>query len=428
MRFCGPCCIGSGDVLRPTVLFVDDNTSIIREVRIALRHAPFEVLAANSAGEAMAVLRRQRVDVVVSDEQLPGIGGAQFLAVVRAESPHSRRIIVTDPTSVETTIAAVNEAQVFRVVAKPYVPIDLLDQINAALAAGPDPDRRIPDGIDEEPDAQLLVDFEEALGGMYMAYQPIYSPDLDRVSAYEALMRLQHPVLATPIDLIEAATKLGRQAHLDHHVCNLVSDEIAAADHDARILVNLLPESLEDGSLLTEGSPLLAHADRVGLEVTERVPLDAHGSAGAKLNELREAGFCLVLDDLGAGYSGLNSFANVLPEVVKFDMELVSGIEQSETKTKLVSTLVMLCQDLGILTVAEGVETAAEYEHLLELGCDLFQGYFIARPAKPWTSLNAEFLELIGRSGRTGGQRKLSVVVDDGDNSGGSKLQSNRTA
>ena len=415
-------------MIRPAVLFVDDNTSIIREVRIALRHAPFEVLTANSAGEAMAVLRRQSVDVVVSDEQLPGIGGAQFLAVVRAESPASRRIIVTDPTSVEVTVAAVNEAQVFRVVPKPYAPVDLLDQINAALAAGPDPDRRVPEHGEDEPDLQLIADFEEALDGMHMVYQPIYSPSLDRVSAYEALMRLQHPVLATPIDLIEAATKLGMQAQLDHHVCNLVSEEIAKADHDARILVNLLPESLEDGSLLTDGSPLLAHADRVGLEVTERVPLNAHGSAGAKLNELRDAGFCLVLDDLGAGYSGLNSFANILPEVVKFDMELVSGIEQSETKTKLVSTLVMLCQDLGILTVAEGVETAHEYEHLLELGCDLFQGYFVARPAKPWTPLNAEFLELIGRTGRTGGQPKLSVVVDDGDDAAGTKLQSNRSA
>ena len=415
-------------MLRSSVLFVDDNTSIIREVRIALRHAPFEVLTANSAGEAMAILRQQTVDVVISDEQLPGIGGAQFLAVVRAESPASRRIIVTDPTSVEVTVAAVNEAQVFRVIPKPYASMDLLDQINAALAAGPDPDRRGPERSNEEPDHQLLADFEEALDGMHMAYQPIYSPSQDRVSAYEALMRLQHPVLATPIDLIEAATKLGLQARLDHHVCNLVSDEIAPADHDARILVNLLPESLEDGSLLTEGSPLLAHADRVGLEVTERVPLNAHGSAGAKLNELRVAGFCLVLDDLGAGYSGLNSFANILPEVVKFDMELVSGIEQSETKTKLVSTLVMLCQDLGILTVAEGVETAHEYEHLLELGCDLFQGYFIARPAKPWTPLNAEFIELIGRSGLTGGQPKLSVVVDDGDGSAGTKLQTNRSA
>lgn len=415
-------------MLSPTVLFVDDNTSIVREVRIALRHAPFEVLTATSAGEAMAILRQQIIDVVVSDEQLPGIGGPQFLAVVRAESPQTRRIMLADPSSIETTIAAVNDAQVFRVVTKPYAPANLLDQINAALAAGPDPDRKRPDRQHEESDLQLAVDFEEALEGLRMAYQPIYSPDQDRVSAYEALMRSQHPVLASPIDLIEAATKLGRQAQLDHHVCNLVSEEIAAADHDARIFVNLLPESLEDGSLLTEGSPLLVHAERVGLEVTERVPLNAHGSAGAKLNELREAGFCLVLDDLGAGYSGLNSFANVLPEVVKFDMELVSGVEQSETKTKLVSTLVMLCQDLGILTVAEGVETADEYEHLLELGCDLFQGYFIARPAKPWTPLNAEFLELIGRTGATGGQPKLSVVVDDGDGSAGTELKSNRSA
>lgn len=418
-------------MLTSTVLFVDDNPSIIREVRIALRHAPFEVVTANSAGEAMAILRQQPVDVVVSDEQLPGIGGPQFLALVRAESPDARRIILVDGASIETTVAAVNEAQVFRVLTKPYKSVELLESVSTALAAGPDPDRYVAEQQSAEPDLEMLADFEDALSGLRMAYQPIYCPSEDRVFAYEALMRSYHPVLASPIDLIDTATRLGKQAALDRHVCDLVSEEIAAAEHDARIFVNLLPESLEDGSLLAEGSSLLTHAGRVGLEVTERVPLNAHGSAGIKLNELRDAGFCMVLDDLGAGYSGLNSFANVLPEVVKFDMELVSGVEQSETKTKLVATLVSLCHDLGIVTVAEGVETAEEYEHLLGLGCDLFQGYFIARPAEPWTPLNDAFLALIHAAGGTGGesgQPKLSVVVDDADGAVGSKLKPNRIA
>ena len=83
---------------------------------------------------------------------------------------------------------------------------------------------------------------------------------------------------------------------------------------------------------------------------------------------------------IGAGYAGLTSFATLAPDVVKFDMELVRDISESDTRSKLVASMVAVCRELGILSLAEGVETDSELHHLEELGCDLFQGYRIAKP------------------------------------------------
>jgi EAL domain-containing protein (putative c-di-GMP-specific phosphodiesterase class I) len=99
---------------------------------------------------------------------------------------------------------------------------------------------------------------------------------------------------------------------------------------------------------------------------------------------LRELGFRVAVDDLGAGYSGLSSFAQLEPEVVKLDMSLVRDVNQSNTKQKLIRSMTAVCKDMGSLVVAEGVETIEERECLVELGCDLLQGYLLAKPGPPF--------------------------------------------
>ena len=95
-------------------------------------------------------------------------------------------------------------------------------------------------------------------------------------------------------------------------------------------------------------------------------------------------GFRIAVDDLGAGYAGLTSFALLEPEIVKLDMTLVRDIHESATKQKLVKSMAALCKDMGMVVVAEGVETTAERDVLAGLGCDLMQGYLFAKPGKPF--------------------------------------------
>jgi len=122
----------------------------------------------------------------------------------------------------------------------------------------------------------------------------------------------------------------------------------------------------------------------VVLEITERAALDRIDEPMLRMKRLRAMGYRIAVDDLGAGYAGLTSFAQLEPEVVKVDMSLVRGIHLSQTKQKLIRSIVELCRDLKIQIVAEGIETVEERNALIRLGGDLCQGYFFARPERPF--------------------------------------------
>jgi EAL domain-containing protein (putative c-di-GMP-specific phosphodiesterase class I) len=126
----------------------------------------------------------------------------------------------------------------------------------------------------------------------------------------------------------------------------------------------------------------------VVLEITERTSLDTFRDLAARIALLRQMGFRIALDDLGAGYAGLTSFTSLEPEFIKLDMSLVREIHDDRTKQKIVRAMVNLCHDMGKQIIAEGVETREEHDALVALGCDFLQGYFFGRPAKTFAPPN----------------------------------------
>jgi EAL domain-containing protein (putative c-di-GMP-specific phosphodiesterase class I) len=117
------------------------------------------------------------------------------------------------------------------------------------------------------------------------------------------------------------------------------------------------------------------------LEITERSLLEEVPSAHARIQSLRKLGFRLAIDDLGAGYAGLNSWAQLEPDLVKLDMTLVRDINLMPIKRSLVKAMIDVCRDLDVALIAEGIETVEERDALRELRCPLMQGYLFARPA-----------------------------------------------
>ena len=141
---------------------------------------------------------------------------------------------------------------------------------------------------------------------------------------------------------------------------------------------------LDDDTLFQAGSPLSRHAKSVVLEITERAPIERIRDVGSRVAQLRALGYRIAVDDLGAGYAGLASFAHLEPEVVKVDMSLVRNLDRSATKQKLLGSIITLCRDLSIQIIAEGIETVQERDTLIRLGGDLCQGYLFARPGRPF--------------------------------------------
>jgi len=115
------------------VLFVDDEPHVTEALKRVLRKQPYEVLSANSAEGALEILAREPVDVVVSDERMPGMSGSQFLAIVCRDYPDTIRMMLTGHASLEAAIRAINEGEIYRFFTKPCNEVDLAVTIRQAL-------------------------------------------------------------------------------------------------------------------------------------------------------------------------------------------------------------------------------------------------------------------------------------------------------
>jgi len=116
-----------------TVLFVDDEPDVTDGLKRKLRKEPYRILRANSADDALNILESEKVDVVVSDEQMPGMKGSEFLAVVRQKYPGSIRMILTGHASLDAAVKAVNEGRIYRFLIKPCNDAELAVTIRQAL-------------------------------------------------------------------------------------------------------------------------------------------------------------------------------------------------------------------------------------------------------------------------------------------------------
>jgi two-component system probable response regulator PhcQ len=126
--------MSAASVSTATILLVDDEPHVTDALKRALRREPYEFLTATSGAAAQQILDRQHVDVVVSDEQMPGISGSEFLSSVRKQFPHTIRMILSGQASLEAAVRAINEGEVYRFFLKPCNPTDLIFTIQQALS------------------------------------------------------------------------------------------------------------------------------------------------------------------------------------------------------------------------------------------------------------------------------------------------------
>lgn len=361
------------------VLVVDDDDLVRGAVVRMIRADGRTVLAAGSAEEALRIAGSEELDVVISDLRMPGIDGLMLLTKLRENNLDLPVIFLTGSPSIETAASAVAQGA-FRYLLKPIDRAELtatLDQAERVRALSRARDPR--DGRNA-----LEANFRSAIDKMWMALQPIVQADSGTVIGYEALLRSREPSLPHPGAVLDAAEKLSAVHTLGRKVRGMIAEIVGAGPEEATYFVNLHPSDLADEELADASAPLSQFASRIVLELTERATLEGVGDLQRRMSALRTLGYRIAIDDLGAGYAGLSYFAVVRPEIVKIDMSLVRGVDGDEIKQRVISSIVLLARSMGIRVVAEGVETAAELDSLVGLGCDLLQGYLIARPGPPY--------------------------------------------
>ncbi len=360
------------------MLFLDDEQAIVDGLARAMRHESFGVIVATNVAEALEILARQPIAVVVSDEDMPEMRGSEFLTLVATRHHRVERIMLTGKGSMQTAIAAINDAQVFRYHVKPCHPGELAASIHAAIERVVTPDRGAPDsgaGLDS-------TDLDEALARSFVVLQPIVRSGPRSLYAHEVLIRCDDSPLATAEGLVNAAIRRQRCVGLDRVVRGHVAELAPSLPEEHLIFVNIFAESLGDSRLGSGGDPLDAFASRVVLELTEWSALDYIGAVDARLEALRAHGYRFAIDDFGSGYASLSSLDAIQPEVIKLDAALVRGIDRSDHRSALVAALTSYASATGALTVGEGVETAEEATTLESVGCDLLQGYHLGRPGR----------------------------------------------
>jgi EAL domain-containing protein (putative c-di-GMP-specific phosphodiesterase class I) len=366
------------------VLIVEDDVDLAHLFRSVLRAAGFDVECASDGRAAIDRFRQSGYDLVITDLTMPNMDGLELLRSVRRIDLDIPVVIVTAAPGVDSAIRAI-EYGALRYLPKPIKNQDLIDVARQAvslyelarmkrraLAMMGDQSRSVGD------QAGLDALFQNALDALFMSYQPIISWSKREIVGYEALVRSREARMGTPAVLFDAAKRLNRFQELSRRIRVLAANSFT--NNSLRLFINVDASDLEDELLYDEASLLAQMSDRVVVELTERVSLDTVKDAHKRVSKLRDMGYQIAIDDLGAGYAGLSYFGAIEPDVCKLDMTLVRGVHSSVTKQKIVGSITRMCHELGIEPVCEGVETAAERDTLLELGCDLLQGYLFARP------------------------------------------------
>jgi EAL domain-containing protein (putative c-di-GMP-specific phosphodiesterase class I) len=370
------------------VLVVDENAVMRSALRRMLAHAGFSVESSDSSRAALERLGARRFDAIVSD--LPPRETFEFVQRVRQGEALVPVVMLLEAPAVPDAMEARRCGGLF-VLRKPGGLRQLVGTVSEACAA-----HRLTRleqsafELSAEHDGRLeeaCRDFGAAFDGIHMLFQPIVDYSSRTLFGHEALVRATPGPASDPVQLFDAAERLGRVRELGRRIRGIVADVMTKAPGDSLVFVNLHPLELGDDDLLRASAPLARHAHRVVLEVTERRSLERISGLRRRIDRLRELGFRIAVDDLGSGYAGLASLSHLAPDVTKLDMSLVRGIDRAPRNERIVSALISLCDgELGIPVICEGVETAAERDTLQRIGGHLLQGYLFGRPESGFPS------------------------------------------
>ncbi len=211
------------------------------------------------------------------------------------------------------------------------------------------------------------------VGGFDAHFQPIVDMCDGRILAFEALARFDDGT--RPDVMFDAAASVDRMAELEIATARRAVERARGLPPGIEVHVNVSPTTATRPEL----AEILAASDRpITLEVTENEPLSPN--TAERIRATLPPDSSLAVDDVGAGYAGLNLLLAVRPDIIKIDRAIVSSVHHDPARQAIVAGLVQFARSIGATTVAEGIELVEEAETLLHLGINRGQGYLFARP------------------------------------------------
>jgi diguanylate cyclase (GGDEF)-like protein/PAS domain S-box-containing protein len=400
------------------VLFIDiDSFKLIND---AIGH---------HAGDQLLVDAAQRLQHhLVLGDSIARFGGDEFVVLLQGEKRSQEAMLIEAERLIEVfTPPFIVEGREYLITASAGIAIsdgfnspgDLLRDADAAMYVAKERGGARVQCFDAALRTRLLERISiahdlrdcESRGELRVQYQPLLTASGRRLVGAEALLRWEHPTrgLVSPGDFIPVAEETGLIVPIGTWVldeslrqlrCWLDDlndpDDQAGDQGDLSIAVNLSSLQLQSPGIVTLVEEML-HRHRIPphllvLELTESMVMNDAESSNGTLHQLRELGVALAIDDFGTGYSSLAYLRQLPINLLKIDRSFIEAMTDSERDRRVVAVICSLGHELGMETIAEGIETERQLEMLRGMRCDLVQGFHLGRPTTP--EAIAKLLEL----------------------------------
>lgn len=357
----------------------------------------------HSAGDAILRSIAERLDGLASGGRLVGrIGGDEFVILIPAPDPGEARRVAAEVLELASQATKIGAHQIAMDIS---IGISLcsrgsrtgqqvLTEADTAMykAKALGGAQAVTFGRDLEERATRRFDVEEQLRSaldrnlVSAVFQPIVSLIDGRVQGVEALMRLDtdQGEKVYPIEFLDIAAELGLLLELDRRILGLAMLAFRTLDSSMSVSVNAAPSELLDPSFardvlaMTEGASF--DPTRLTIEITETSALTDLQRTTQNLRALRSEGVSIALDDFGTGFSSLSHLRSLPIDSVKIDCSFTASVVTDTATRAVIAGIVHMCANMGLVLVAEGIETAEQLATLRDLGCVTGQGYLFHRP------------------------------------------------
>lgn len=215
-------------------------------------------------------------------------------------------------------------------------------------------------------------------GLLSSVYQPIRNFTENRAIGFECLTRFMVEPRRSPDVWFNEAASVGLGIDLETAAIELALSASMELPSDCYLSVNASPELIMSGRL----NAIATHhvGRKLIVELTEHAPVEDYEQLLVKLDELRQQGALIAIDDAGAGYAGLQHIVRLRPDIIKLDIALIRAIDTDSARRALVAALIFFARETGCRIVAEGIETTSELNVLRTLGVNMGQGYLFSKP------------------------------------------------
>ena len=380
------------------ILVVDDstaNTALLEQILTRARLGV--VVACNEPRELPALMRDTRPDIILLDLHMPHVNGFELLEDIgrQAGGEFLPVLVVTADTTRDAVHRAL-DLGAHDFLTKPFDITEVALRVRNLLRTRNTyvelrrERTRLQDHLDiidigvggEETPwdvRRARIEHVIARGGPRMVFQPVVDLAGGRTLGFEALARFDDEPLRSPDRWFVEAEGVGLGRELEVAAVGSALAQLSRIAPDQILGVNMSP-----ATVLTDWPRAVGSAvnwENVVLELTEHVVIEDYQAIERSLRSLRELGARLSVDDTGAGFASLRHILHLAPDFVKLDISLCRGIDHDPARRALASALVSFTRDVGIVLIAEGIETEDERATLTDLGVQYGQGYLLGRPA-----------------------------------------------